>query len=514
MWYHLHKQKEGGFSVAESENKALDTAAAASKAEPAVQNAADTDSASRPAKQTRKRSSSSKNTRSKKNGRGNGRSGTRRRKSSHAAGTSTQTKRSEKNGEKIEKAADAAVSVDEENVPAPKAEEEAVPAAEAGEEAVEDETEKTEAAGAAEASVISGEEEEEKASAAAETFEKKEEDNTGSSAVLLSSEKEEEPAEISSASTGEESPDKIVENQEGKAEEQSSEKNRDAGSFPIEPEEKIEESEKSEEVLSPAESKGREEKDTAAPDKEDFPIPDIEIPEKDMAASTTGAGAASTEAPASLTGKLQRRFSPHRFIVSVFEFFLDPVTRMQKQAAVPEHLTSSYAMVRIIFKYGLIGLALAWSSSRMLNSQSFGFARMTFSEGAWLACRILIFGCITEIILSMIRNLFAGCRPFGRQLNRLLDVSAEGAPFLTLCYGISLLVLPYQPLLSQAGLTASMAASVYLHASAYQYADHVGRRRALYVSILAGGLSLLMAMMWIQYFGADLIRIIRSFVSF
>lgn len=468
--------------MAESKNKALDAAAAASKAEPAVKNAADTDSAPQPAKQTRKRSSSSKKTRSKKNSRGNGRSGTRKRKSSHTVGASTQTKLSEKNGEKIEKAVDAAVSVDTKSISTLKEEEPAVSVAGAGGETVEEGTEKTEAAeAAAGASVLSGEEKEE---------------------------------EKTSVSAGEESADKIVEKQEGKAEEKSSEENGGSGRFPTEPEKEIEESEKSEETLSLTESTASEEKGTAKPDKEAFPVPDIEIPEKDMAASTTGPGAASTEPPASLTGKLQRRFSPHRFIVSVFEFFLDPVTRMQKQAAVPEHLTLSYAMVRMILKYGLIGLALAWSSSGMLNSQAFGFARMTFSEGAWLACRILIFGSITEVILSMIRNLFAGCRPFGRQLIRLLDVNAEGAPFLTLCYGISLLVLPYQLLLSQASLMASLAASVYLHASAYQYADHVGRRRAMYVSILTAGLSLLMVMMWIQYFGADLIRIIRSFVSF
>lgn len=191
----------------------------------------------------------------------------------------------------------------------------------------------------------------------------------------------------------------------------------------------------------------------------------------------------------------------------------DPISNMLAQASTDAHSDWKYAFWRIVLKYGICAFFFVFVLQGKLNSQSFSFARMPFTDGVSLWVRIVIFGTITEYAAALLKTFLGGFRFNLSSFLRLVDISCESAWFLTLLYSLAALFLNAGLYLSFILVCAAFVSSGFLHTIAYEYTFQCGRRRSLLACVCTAVLTAVLIGLWIKWFGGDLIRIVNSFIT-
>lgn len=211
--------------------------------------------------------------------------------------------------------------------------------------------------------------------------------------------------------------------------------------------------------------------------------------------------------------KIVRELDSEPAKTSVLKGLYDPISNMLAQASTDAHSDWKYALFRILLKYGIIAFFFVYVLQGKLNTDSFSFARMPFTDAVSLWFRIVALGTITEYAGACVKMFLGSFRFSLSNLLRLVDISCESAWFLTLLYSLAALAMDGSIYFSFVIAMAAFSGSVLLHAISYEYTFQCGRRRSVLACVCTALLTALLVGLWIRLFGGDLIRIVNSFIT-
>lgn len=211
--------------------------------------------------------------------------------------------------------------------------------------------------------------------------------------------------------------------------------------------------------------------------------------------------------------KIVRELDSEPAKTSVLKGLYDPISNMLAQASTDAHSDWKYALFRILLKYGIIAFFFVYVLQGKLNTDSFSFARMPFTDAVSLWFRIVALGTITEYAGACVKMFLGSFRFSLSNLLRLVDISCESAWFLTLLYSLAALAMDGSIYFSFVIAMAAVSGSVLLHAISYEYTFQCGRRRSVLACVCTALLTALLVGLWIRLFGGDLIRIVNSFIT-
>ena len=211
--------------------------------------------------------------------------------------------------------------------------------------------------------------------------------------------------------------------------------------------------------------------------------------------------------------KIVRELDSEPAKTSVLKGLYDPISNMLAQASTDAHSDWKYALFRILLKYGIIAFFFVYVLQGKLNTDSFSFARMPFTDAVSLWFRIVALGTITEYAGACLKMFLGSFRFSLSNLLRLVDISCESAWFLTLLYSLAALAMDGSIYFSFVIAMAAVSGSVLLHAISYEYTFQCGRRRSVLACVCTALLTALLVGLWIRLFGGDLIRIVNSFIT-
>ena len=211
--------------------------------------------------------------------------------------------------------------------------------------------------------------------------------------------------------------------------------------------------------------------------------------------------------------KIVRELDSEPAKTSVLKGLYDPISNMLAQASTDAHSDWKYALFRILLKYGIIAFFFVYVLQGKLNTDSFSFARMPFTDAVSLWFRIVALGTITEYAGACVKMFLGSFRFSLSNLLRLVDISCESAWFLTLLYSLAALAIDGSIYFSFVIAMAAVSGSVLLHAISYEYTFQCGRRRSVLACVCTALLTALLVGLWIRLFGGDLIRIVNSFIT-
>ncbi len=211
--------------------------------------------------------------------------------------------------------------------------------------------------------------------------------------------------------------------------------------------------------------------------------------------------------------KIVRELDSEPAKTSVLKGLYDPISNMLAQASTDAHSDWKYALFRILLKYGIIAFFFVYVLQGKLNTDSFSFARMPFTDAVSLWFRIVALGTITEYAGACLKMFLGSFRFSLSNLLRLVDISCESAWFLTLLYSLAALAMDGSIYFSFVIAMTAVSGSVLLHAISYEYTFQCGRRRSVLACVCTALLTALLVGLWIRLFGGDLIRIVNSFIT-
>ena len=87
--------------------------------------------------------------------------------------------------------------------------------------------------------------------------------------------------------------------------------------------------------------------------------------------------------------KIVRELDSEPAKTSVLKGLYDPISNMLAQASTDAHSDWKYALFRILLKYGIIAFFFVYVLQGKLNTDSFSFARMPFTDAVSLWFRIV-----------------------------------------------------------------------------------------------------------------------------
>ncbi len=211
--------------------------------------------------------------------------------------------------------------------------------------------------------------------------------------------------------------------------------------------------------------------------------------------------------------KIVRELDSEPAKTSVLKGLYDPISNMLAQASTDAHSDWKYALFRILLKYGIIAFFFVYVLQGKLNTDSFSFARMPFTDAVSLWFRIVALGTITEYAGACLKMFLGSFRFSLSNLLRLVDISCESAWFLTLLYSLAALAMDGSIYFSFVIAMTAVSGSVLLHAISYEYTFQCGRRRSVLACVCTALLTALLVGLWIRLLGGDLIRIVNSFIT-
>lgn len=167
----------------------------------------------------------------------------------------------------------------------------------------------------------------------------------------------------------------------------------------------------------------------------------------------------------------------------------------------------SYYFNKLLIKYVIFAFTFTFALGSNLNRSPFGFARLTFSQSAWLILRIIFFGVLIDLVTTWILAKFKS-----DQFDKLFFVESSLARNMVIPFVIANLLI-YQSL--SVGFVCGIVAIVYsiwVHANIYKDIKEYSNMNGFAYAILRYVIIVACVFVLIQLFGSDMLRIINSFI--
>ncbi len=169
-----------------------------------------------------------------------------------------------------------------------------------------------------------------------------------------------------------------------------------------------------------------------------------------------------------------------------------------------------YSWWSLIIKWSLIGLGFAMVFHKVFNLDPFSYARMNFTDAAWLWMRVFGTGIITELFIILLITVVYHMFDKTIMLKHVMLMQNTPNILIGLFIGLSLITMRYYPYVGTVLLLGSITTAVKLHDNCYVHTENIPdwlRTLTIFISYSIGAFCI---MYFIHLFGQDMILIFRA----
>lgn len=165
------------------------------------------------------------------------------------------------------------------------------------------------------------------------------------------------------------------------------------------------------------------------------------------------------------------------------------------------------AFLRTFFKYGLAVLIYIDMFSNALNRVAFSYARMTFSDSAWLWFRVVTCGVVGELIIYIVLTIGAKLLKKKTSFKRIFYIQSETALSITLVFILCGLLAYVNTAYGFIGFIVASVYSLACHHEAGKRGARLSAMQETWLYVLGFALAAFWALYFIRFVGSDIAQI-------